>query len=695
MMREPFAGGHSRRQRPAGVARGQSTRQEVVMTLGRTVSWVLFVFVPTTGSAVTWTVDNSGTCSDSGCAPCCTIQGAIGKASGGDIVSVADGSYPENIDFRGMASIGDITLEAAATPGNVLVSPPSGHTVRHGSGYTNTVTIEGITFDSTEAGKSCVYLDHAGDVVLRDVIANNCAYTAFGLDNTGSVTMERCTANSSARIGIQVDGASGVTLDSCTTNSNTASGVLIINVAGAVQIIDPTSNLNTTHGIDLDLTGPLTISGATITGNNGRGIWAYSTSTVSISSSSVSDSQDEGVRLENGGVADTIDSVTLTDLQSNENGDNGVSLANIVGPVTVTNCSFEDNGSDGLDIWDSELNDLVITGGHATGNDDYGYNVEAEGDAEVNGTQANTNDDRGFTLKLTGTVSFENCGASANALGEGIRVERFGLNDLDEVTITNCTANDNGLTSGGNGVYVKEVAGPVTITGVTANGNSRTNIRVDSTAGAILISDVVANSSQEEGIKIDADVGPVTVQHSTVDGNDLQGILIRKEDIDVETVTLEENSVTNNLNTGVSLSNLSATGTFDATCNDIAGNGNGLHHDSAVTVDARYIWWGDPSGPSGKGSGSGDSVWYEPGGNTLFDPWLEESCTGCNGVVHLILKDDSVGGIETYKSCYSITVGPNFAVYGPGGDLTLTARQVLFENGFSVGVDGALTVRHQ
>lgn len=598
------------------------------MALGRTVSWVLFVFVTTTGSAATWTVDNSGSCSDTACSPCCTIQGAIGKASGGDIVSVADGSYPENIDFRGMLSIGDITLKAAATPGNVLVSPTFGHTVRHGDGHTNTVTIEGITFDSTELDKSCVYLDHAGDVVLRDVVANHCAYTAFVLDNTGSVTMERCTANNSARNGIQIDGSSGAVLDSCTTNSNTQSGVLIINVAGA-------------------------------------------------------------------GLAETIDSVTLTNLQSNDNDGDGVLLEDIVGPVTVTNCSFENNGGEGLGIFNSALDDLVITGGHATGNANSGYNVDVSGDGAIDGAQASTNGEGGFRFRFSGTVSLTNCVANQNETAAGIRVFQS-TSTVDEVTITNCTTNNNGLTSGGNGVYVKDVAGPVTISGVTATGNSRTNIRVDATAGAILISDSMASSSPvEEGIKIDADVGPVTVQNCTVDGNALEGILITKENVDVETITVTENSVTNNTTTGVSLSNLSPTGTFDATCNDIAGNGNGLYHSSAVTVDARYVWWGDPSGPSGKGAGSGDTVWYEPGGNILFAPWLEESCTGCNGIVHMTLMDDSVTTAETYKSCYSITVGPSFAVYGPSGDLTLTAREVVFENGFSVDVDGALTVSNQ
>ncbi len=38
------------------------------------------------------------------------------------------------------------------------------------------------------------------------------------------------------------------------------------------------------------------------------------------------------------------------------------------------------------------------------------------------------------------------------------------------------------------------------------------------------------------------------------------------------------------------------------------------------TVNATYNWWGDASGPSGAGSGSGDAVSY----NVIYDPWLTE-----------------------------------------------------------------------
>ena len=54
--------------------------------------------------------------------------------------------------------------------------------------------------------------------------------------------------------------------------------------------------------------------------------------------------------------------------------------------------------------------------------------------------------------------------------------------------------------------------------------------------------------------------------------------------------------------------------------NTISGNGLGGvdNGDAANQLDATSNWWGDPSGPSGVGPGSGDSV----SANVLYAPWL-------------------------------------------------------------------------
>ncbi len=54
---------------------------------------------------------------------------------------------------------------------------------------------------------------------------------------------------------------------------------------------------------------------------------------------------------------------------------------------------------------------------------------------------------------------------------------------------------------------------------------------------------------------------------------------------------------------------------------NISGNSAaGFENNHSSQIDARSNWWGDVSGPSGIGSGSGDAVL----GNVLYDPWLDE-----------------------------------------------------------------------
>ncbi|MCD4748489.1 MAG: right-handed parallel beta-helix repeat-containing protein, partial [Thermoanaerobaculales bacterium] len=292
------------------------------------------------------------------------------------------------------------------------------------------------------------------------------------------------------------------------------------------------------------------------------------------------------------------------------------------GPVVVTNCTFDGNGADGFSPETSVVGDLEIDGGHANGNLDDGYDLRVVGTVTVTGATASGNADNGFAVDNQETVLFEDCIANDNQLGSGFSISWQDPNPLDRVSISDCTANSNGLSGGGNGIIVKYVEGLVTVIGTTTNGNSRTGVRVDATSGVVFVRNAVSSFGLEEGFKIDADVGPVTVKDCLADDNGLEGLRVNGESVDVESLTLTRNTFVNNDGAGVALFDLGGAGPFKARCNDIAGNTHGMYLDSSVTVDARQVWWSDPAGPSGQGPGAGDTVYAEPGGTILFDPWL-------------------------------------------------------------------------
>ena len=60
----------------------------------------------------------------------------------------------------------------------------------------------------------------------------------------------------------------------------------------------------------------------------------------------------------------------------------------------------------------------------------------------------------------------------------------------------------------------------------------------------------------------------------------------------------------------------------------------------------------------------------------------------------LSLADETIATAETYEEC-AVSAGPDLAVVGPGGDLTLRfGTTASFANGVSIGADAALTVVH-
>jgi len=582
-----------------------------------------------TTSAITWNVAQTG-CSDATCTPCCTIQGAVGHSIGNDVISVAPGTYVEQVDFRGMLSVGDITLEAASGPGTVLVAPTSGHTLRHGDSHTNTVTVDGVDF--TSAGTSaCVFLDHQGDVVLRDVTANNCGYTAFVLDNPGSVTMERCTANNNGRYGIAVDGAASASLTDCTGNSNPDTGI-IVTTLGTNELINPTAVGNTVEGISVDTSGSTSITGATVTDNDRQGIFVRTSGSLTIIDSTITGNVERGIDVERNG-PDPVTSVTFTNLDVSNNGhgsgDSGVRLRDVGGPVVVTNCTFNDNGfsggGDGFTAESDVVGDLEIYGGEANGNADDGYDLRVTGNTTVIGVTASSNFEDGVVTEISGTIFFQDCVANDNQEGSGFDLQWQDPDPIDGASVIDCTANNNGLAGGGNGIRVKHVTGSVIVVGARTNGNYWTGVRIDDTAGSVLIRDAESNFGLEEGFKIDADVGPVTVLDSVAEGNATEGLVVRRENVDVESLYVRRNAFVSNIGTGVALLGLGGSGPMSVQCNDIADNTFGMYLDSEVTVDARKVWWGSTTGPGEQGPGTGDGIFAEPGGTITYDPWLPES----------------------------------------------------------------------
>ena len=109
---------------------------------------------------------------------------------------------------------------------------------------------------------------------------------------------------------------------------------------------------------------------------------------------------------------------------------------------------------------------------------------------------------------------------------------------------------------------------------------------------------------------------------ASVENNDLhnnvKGVRIEAGSAGSNTVT--KNLITDNTFVGIEVSDTAGAANV-ALRNAITGNATGVSNLNVSSFDATCNWWGDVSGPSGDGPGTGDSV----SANAPFQPWLTTS----------------------------------------------------------------------
>ncbi len=135
-------------------------------------------------------------------------------------------------------------------------------------------------------------------------------------------------------------------------------------------------------------------------------------------------------------------------------------------------------------------------------------------------------------------------------------------------------------------------------------------------------------SSFDAGVEVNASSSTL-LRHNTIE------YCYRAVDLlDGAEVGLDGNLVTQNLSGGDTALALEGTATVaSATDNCIEDNSIGVTNSTGATVVLESTWWGDASGPSGAGPGTGDSV----SADVDFDPWLT---TRPDCGVRLLFLDD-------------------------------------------------------
>ncbi len=225
--------------------------------LGRRVGWLVAAWLacaasaPNVARAITRSVDNNGTCSDTApctVTPCCTIQFALNIAGSSDVINVAAGTYVENLTLAKNVFLRGAQNGVPAcdrVDAETIVAPASGAALTITTGASS-ATVDGLTLQGGTRG-----IDVVSGPLTRLKLFNNriAGFTDsgafFGADST-SMRFEQNAVDGSAASGtnalVHLDDGNdfdGLTfLDNCVANGVDTYGFLADGVLNVGPNID-------------------------------------------------------------------------------------------------------------------------------------------------------------------------------------------------------------------------------------------------------------------------------------------------------------------------------------------------------------------------------------------------------------------------------------------------------------------------
>lgn len=412
---------------------------------------------------------NDGNACLAATSPCATIGAALGKANSGDTISIAAGTYAENLTISK-----DITLLGAGPTQTIIDANYTGTAVTIPGGV---VAISGVAIRNGNGATHCPDVTCGG-----------------GIYNAGTLTLSNSAlSNNSADYGGAIFNQGLLRASTVTFSGNNATfggGAIDNGYNGGITMTGSTLSGNSAGfgGAMLEY-GALTLSGSRVTGNtatsgNGGGIYldpAYITT----------------IKL----ISDVISNNTAQ-------GTSGGGIYAIGGTLNVVATTFAgDRASEGggifLDSYISQSFSLLTVATIA--------NSIISGNTAFRGGGIETVD--GNTVSIAGSRIIGN---AASYAGGGIR-------STSQLTITGSTLSNNIAANAGGGVFNDGYQGSLTLTTSTVSGNRAPqgggvfNNTVSLTVIASTISANAATNGPGGGIYNNS--GALRVTNSTLSGN--------------------------------------------------------------------------------------------------------------------------------------------------------------------------------
>ena len=243
--------------------------------------------------------DDSSSC-QSPAEPCATINGAIGKASPGDTVNVAVGTYTP---LMGSGEVVLIDKDVNLSGGwDVFFAEQSGLSTIDANLYCKGIKVDsGVTADIESFVVQEGYnggVVNSGTITMTDVTISNNQYQ--GIANTGTMTITGSVITDNYWVGIANDGTLFLS-DSMVIDNRTCAGCYGgISSYGTALIQNSTISHNAGWGLYSSSSHPVTIMNSTIDHNSDFGVKIYAGTVIAVNST-VSSNTRGGFYVENNG----------------------------------------------------------------------------------------------------------------------------------------------------------------------------------------------------------------------------------------------------------------------------------------------------------------------------------------------------------------------------------------------------------
>ncbi|WP_321428925.1 right-handed parallel beta-helix repeat-containing protein [uncultured Methanolobus sp.] len=393
-----------------------------------------------------------------------TITAALANASNGDIITVTDGTYTENVDVAK-----EVTIRSQNGPSNtnIKASSSSDHIF-----YVNVdnVTISGFNITGASGSlKAGIYLDGASGCTLTNNTASNNTYGIFLYSNSDNNTLTGNTASNNSDYGIYLYSSDSNTFTNNTASNNSNYGIYLYYNSDNNTLTNNTAINNSDHGIRLDYSASNTLTNNTASDNN-YGILLYHSDSNTLTGNIMSQN-DYNLYISGSSLTDYLNDIDTSNLVNSKpvyyltNSSDAVvpSNAGVVYAINCTNVSMQD---------------INIT-------NEYGGVLFYETDNSTieNATISECYGGIGLSYSASNTLT----GNTANDNNYGIILESSASN-----TLTGNTASNNS----GRGIYLYSNSASNTLTGNTASNNSDYGIYLSSSASNTLTDNTAMNNTR-------------------------------------------------------------------------------------------------------------------------------------------------------------------------------------------------------